>query len=272
MESDRPLLSAALRLAYYSGLAGAALGAWLVRLNPQDAQRYGGQVEVVAQFAKEQSWVVVMCPIIAGLAKAALDRLAQRWTRRILHSLLTDYRANLFVNRAGARHHHRVTLFVWRRVCFWRTWPWCRKRWPWSGWLVPVVRSDHTTQRVRARFLAPDQADRCEGVVGSTWSHQATVTVTDLPGLTKDSDESDIRAYRDKTKCNERWLRSRLADGETLPRSLRGLPIEVNDELRGVVVIDSRDPTGFEADPDGAANFTLIFSSTIGRLLERARI
>lgn len=272
MVKEKPVLTAALKVLYFGSLVGAAAGTWMVRLDPTDAQAYGAEVSSAAAFLRAHSVIVVSLPILAGCAKYALERLMQRWVLHIVHSLLTDYRERIFCNLQGAKHHHRATLFVRKKFAFWRTLPWNRRRHPWSGWLVPIVRSDHATQKMRTKFLAPDQADRSEGVAGKAWSNRGIVTVVGLPSLTEGSSEADIKRYCSETTCNEAWVRKRIASGEALPQSLRGIPIEVLNVLWGVVVLDSRDANAFTEDAVGTANFSLIFSSTIGRLLERARI
>jgi hypothetical protein len=272
MVKDRPIATGVLKLTYYAAMACGAAGAWLVGIDSAALARYGPVVGALAGPVRSNQLVVAIFPPIAALAKALLDRFSVERLHHVIHHVLTDYRRRLFDGLPGATHHHRVTLFVHKKWAFVGTWPWRRKRWPGSGWLVPVTRSDHTTQRVRARFLAPDHADRCEGLAGSTWSARATLTIEQLPMLTKTSAEADIKSYADRTKCDVDWLRQRLREGETLPRALRGFPIEVNGELWGVVVIDSREESPFGEDPKGNASFTLIFLSTISRLVEGARL
>ncbi len=272
MSNEKPVLAAVLKALYFGSLVGASAGAWLVRLSPEEALAYGTQVSKAAEFLRSNSAVVVSLPIVAGGAKYALERLTRSWVRQIIHSLLTDYREKMFGNLPGAKHHHRATLFVHRRFSLWKTLPWKRKRHPWSGWLVPIVRSGHATQKMRTKFLAPDEADLKEGVAGMTWSNRAIVTVIELPNLDSRSNDAEIQRYSLATACQDHWVRNRIKRGESLPSSLRGIPIEVNNNFWGVVVLDSRESNAFTEDPHGTANFSLIFSSTIGRLLERARI
>lgn len=105
-----------------------------------------------------------------------------------------------------------------------------------------------------------------------TWRNRSIVTTPALPTLTVESADDDVKKYCQVTKVSDLWVRKRLGDGETLPRSLRGLPVEVANQLWGVVVLDSMDPDAFSGDPTGARPETRVFSSTIGHLLERAGI
>lgn len=270
MKAKHPVLTFALKTVYIGSLVGAGLGAWLVRLDPAQYQNYPTSIGAIADYVRAHTWAIVLLPGLAGLSKYGLERLERRWVGRMIHALLTEYRRNLFGSLGGAKEEHRATLFVHRGFALWRTLPWSISRHPWSGWLVPVSRSDHTSQRVRARFLAPDRSRKSEGIAGQTWREAAIVTVDKLPELTKLSTASDISDYCRRTHVSESWVRSRLDEGESLPRSLRGLPIEVDNVVWGVVVLDSSREQAFTHDALGTEKFTLIFSSTMGRLLERA--
>lgn len=189
-----------------------------------------------------------------------------------IQSVVSEFSDQMFGSLGGGKDEHRATLFVYRGFAVWRTWPWTFDRHPWSGWLVPVIRSGHTTQKVRSRFLAPDKASNCEGIAGLTWRNRATQTVTGLPQLTEQSPQSDKESYCAKTKIPLEWLNQRLSQRESLPRALRGIPVEVDNRVWGVIVLDSQDPTPFDADVNGQGGLTRMFSFTISKLLERARI
>lgn len=190
----------------------------------------------------------------------------------VIQSTLTQFCDQMFSSLQGGKDEHRATLFVHRRFAFWRTLPWWMDRHPWSGWLVPVVRSGHATQSVRSRFLAPDKAAKCEGIAGITWRQRATQTVTGLPALSNTSPPSDLEAYCRKTNTLMYWLQARLKAGEVPPCALRGIPIEVDNKLWGVIVLDSKEPFPFGVDRTGQGHLTRMFSFTISKLLERARV
>lgn len=269
---DRPVLRWMLGAAYAGALAGAAIGALLMRMQESEYANWGEPVASLARFVRQHPWIVALMPGVAAVARWGSEHLTRSWLLKMVQSLLTDYCDQVFSGQAGAKDDHRATLFVRRQFALKGTFPWSRHRHPFSGWLVPVARSGHTTQNVRARFLAPDRAEKSEGVAGMTWRNRAIVTTPALPKLTSTSVEADIEAYCKLTKITEAWVRKRLEDDEELPLSLRGLPVEVANELWGVVVLDSKDPNAFAADPTGTRPETQVFSSTIGRLLERARI
>lgn len=239
-------------------------------MNDVDLEKYGKLVEYFAHLLQRYSWVIVVLPGTAWLANYFQKRLEANWVRFIIKSTLTQFCDRMFSDLAGGKDEHRATLFAYKKFAFRHTLPWSRHRLPWSGWLVPIARSGHATQSVKTRFLAPDKAARAEGVAGLTWRNRATVTVTDLPLIASAAQATDIQEYCSKTKIAKDWLEMRLAAGDGLPRSLRGIPIEVDNELWGVIVLDSKDPSPFAVDPDGQGPLTRMFTFTISKLLERA--
>lgn len=268
---DMPMLRAGLSVVYFASLILLGIGTWLIRLSDSDLARWGPFVIALAHFVREHSWLGPVLPGVAAAAKLWRERLTRVWLLKLVKSLLSDYCDEIFSGQAGAKDCHRVTLFAYRKFAFWGTRPWTRRRHPWSGWLVPVARSGHATQKVRARFLAPDRASDAEGIAGKAWRHRSMATVTGLPELSSASAPDDIKTYCERTLISEKWATTRLVDGETLPRALRAAPVEVSNHLWGVVVLDSIDPNAFDADPTGTIFSTRVFFSTIGRLLEKEK-
>lgn len=147
---------------------------------------------------------------------------------QVVHEELDDFHDRVFSQtEIDDQHHHRVTLF--RKV----EWVFCRRRWPWSGWLKPVERSGHTSRKTSSIFKAPEAGDGCEGVAGKTWSRKKPVYVTGLPDIV--ADESMIAEYARKTWTPEWWVRKRMPTA----RSFYGIPLEVDNVVWGVVIIDS---------------------------------
>lgn len=265
-------LSKFLTAVYVICLALAAGGTALLRLTPIDLRSYPSLVETFADFCKQYSWAVVVLPVLAGAAKAGAERLRANWLKHVVQSTLTQMADQMFGRHGGATDEHRATLFVHRKFAFWGTFPWKLHRHPWSGWLVPVVRSGHTTQKVRSCFLAPDRAANSEGVAGLVWRKKMTVTVQDLDAITSQSPSSDVSTYISRSLCPEAWVELRLRNGDAVPRALRGIPVEVDNNLWGVIVLDSKHPQPFDADPSGSGDLTRMFSFTLSKLLERARV
>lgn len=192
--------------------------------------------------AREQShiwWQLPLLAILAGLLGLLRKHLGSPWIWSTVKFALDDIRKSAFADgESDGHHYHRVTLFKYVG------WAWCFRRWPWSGWLVPVERSGHTTLSGVSIFKAPDSADNAEGIAGQAWARAKTVRVTDLPDLANSPSLEDISRYAGKT-----WIATENA-GRRLPksRSLMGLPVEVKGRLWGVIVLDSRNPQGIKSD------------------------
>lgn len=151
--------------------------------------------------------------------------------------------------------NHRVTLF--RRKTFsiarYKTSP---KRWPvliksgqhpWSGWLVPVLRSGHTNKNTKTIFWAPDDGKAAEGIAGYCWASDDVEQVYKLPSLSKTSGSRNKTKYADRTKMTEELVDDYLKRGKDLPRSLMGFPLKTSEfEPWGVIVIDSMNAEGID--------------------------
>ena len=173
------------------------------------------------------------------------------WVWAAIHAIFDEVRERAFRYKEGEPvHHHRVTLF--EHVHFWRIWrlwlclwQWKVGRFPWSGWLIPSARSGHTTKSCSTRFLAPDDADRAEGVVGQAWATNSQILVDKLPEVSESSSSTVIAEYATRTFVTPDWVKDRL--GKPLPRSLCGVPIEVEGRIWGVLVLDSRAEDGIKS-------------------------
>lgn len=213
--------------------------------------------------------LVIVAPIAAAISKYLATRLESRWLRSLVQAALNKFADHVFDGLDGDVHHHRATLF--RRVVFhWRYWPWGGGRWPWSGWLIPVSRSGHTTQKSRSFFLAPDDADRAEGVAGKVWVRDDRIAIRDLPSLTRDSPDAIVAEYAKRTWTPEVWIRARLAQNGVLACAFCGFPVEVKGKKWGVLILDSRQADA-QIAPDTdqeLANFQMT-AHVLGKLLER---
>ena len=215
-------------------LIGATFGA-LLKATPDDVTvHFGPDVAKTVVQMQRMAWLVVpvtliSVPVLDGLRSVV--GAPSVW--RVVRDVLDQFRGQLFPNATDDQiHEHRVTLFRFSR------WHFCRRKWPWTGWLLPVERSGHTTQRTNVAFLAPDEADGAEGVAGMTWSRRQIVHVKDLPDLSIDSSDARIAEYARRSWVSEAVVRERMPRA----RSLVGIPVEVRSEVWGVIVVDSRKP------------------------------
>jgi len=172
---------------------------------------------------------------------------------------------------------HRVTLFVYKKWKWW-IWPW-RGLIPWgcwrgpgSGWLVPVARTGHATQRLRAVFLAPDDAVNAEGIAGVCWRIGAIVYQPDLPDMSGvGKNDPIVKTYCEKSFTPEPLVKRRLRKNESLPRALAALVIKEKSKPWGVVVLDSQKPDGIKSDTEHQMAYELVRKLTTA-LLENSEI
>jgi hypothetical protein len=187
-------------------------------------------------------WPVVFVLTIS--ATAADKKFCDRWGYDAVKEMLEALREKGFPANTDQVHYHRVTLF--RR----KQWHLCWRMWPWSGWLIPVARSGHTTLNPRTSFLAPgDDPDKAEGIAGRCWSTKNVVLVPGegskilLPDLhamgpkSRDTYAPKIE-YAKATFVSVDWVMKKQPHS----RSFLGIPVVVMGEPWGVIVVDSQMP------------------------------
>jgi hypothetical protein len=202
-------------------------------------------------------WLLPLLIIVSGVLGLLRKLIGPPWLWHTVHSYLDTFRDEAFeVGPDDDLHHHRVTLF--RHV----GWCWRFAKWPWSGWLVPVERSGHTTQSSISVFKAPDDADNAEGVAGRTWARRRIMMVSNLPDLGAETSEDALKRYCEATGISVDWARKRRPRA----RSFCGMPVEVKGQLWGVIVLDSRSPNGIKAESQLSYR---PLGKYLGKILER---
>lgn len=199
--------------------------------------------DTVVWAQKAAGWAVPIGALTVFLTKGICTAIGPPWTWRAVQRVLNEHRLVAFdVHDGDPVHHHRVTLFKrmrWEaclRPCTYWAWGW--KRWPLDGWLIPVARSGHTTQRTDVIFMAPDDAENAEGVAGQTWACDQVLVINDLPDVSNDPTNENITDYAKRSFLSEDWVRKRMGKRQ-LSRSLCGIPLEVRGERWGVLILDS---------------------------------
>lgn len=232
------------------GLVVTCLGA---SLEVDPSQVAFGQT-VVRQLRASAGTGLPVAAILMGLAEVGRRAVGEPYRWRGVHQALDELRDHVFGGHDDdPLHYHRVTLFKYHQ---WRP---CLRKWPWSGWLVPVERSGHTTQSVSVRFKAPDEADQAEGVAGATWSRMSTVRVSGLPELGDHPTRDQVHEYADETFVSRDWVEDHLPTC----RSLCGIPVEVNGKPWGVIVLDSRSPKPIKKEYDPEFRMVAGFLSSL---------
>lgn len=223
----------------------------------------------------EAWWLLLLLSGIAGSSKIICSHIGAPWVWRTVQTTMDELYKHAFRSNADPSHHHRVTLFKHKlcrlRISPWRLvyWPWGRGRGPCSGWLVPVARSGHTTQRTKTVFLAPDDADAAEGIAGLAWSCNKMIPMSNLPDLYTDKQDAAIQTYAEKTWLAPNLVKKRIEKRLSHARSYLGIPIEVKGNRWGVLVLDSRSPDGIRPPDNLSYDAYKVMAKFLERLLER---
>lgn len=200
---------------------------------------------VIREVHEHATLLIVAFMLTILIAQFIKERTGNPWAWRITEDLIDELRRHCISDAYQDEpvHHHRVTLFRFQHFKLWPVFG--RKgmicgswRFPWTGWLVPISRSGHTTQRTKAVFLVPDDADAAEGVAGQTWICKSTLTTQELPEPSLD-DTGSISSYAQGSWVSVEFVRNQIANGKLLPRCMTGIPVEKDNKAWGVIVIDS---------------------------------
>ena len=129
---------------------------------------------------------------------------------------------------------------------------------------MPVERSRHMARRSKACFRVTDDG-QVEGVAGRTYLQNECILLECLPDVLGDGALRTcspvlkrwffrvfkpealltgkqlrvVKAYAKSTWCPEKRILRRRLCNHPLPRSLCGLPVEVDGRIWGVIVVDS---------------------------------
>jgi transcriptional regulator with GAF, ATPase, and Fis domain len=140
---------------------------------------------------------------------------------------------------------------------------------PFSGWLVPVARSGHTTKKIKSSFLAPDDADAAEGFAGQAWSMNQTVFQDGLKSINASSCEDDVLDYANRTWVGTWWVDLKRKEKKPMCKALCGIPISVSGELWGVLVVDSTKPKAI-LDPNSVTTQVMQLEFILGKVIKGA--
>ena len=202
--------------------------------------------------------------------------IGEPWLWDCIKGILSGFQKEAFsdVGEGELADHHRITLYRYYSFYLWPRrrgafllWPWGWGNYPWSGWLIPMVRAGPESAGATV-FLASD-AQRFDGVCGAAYFQQsATLEVAGLPEITKGSSEADIKNYALRTFASEELVKRRLRRDHPCARYFLAHRIEVQFKKWGVLMID----TMAEKIPTPTVNqhrFKQI-KDVLGHLLRRA--
>ncbi len=241
-------------LAFVSAVTTATLKADVKTSTAQFGPYIGGALALW----QANAWVIILVSTSAIIIfNFALRLIGEPWRWNAIQLVLDKFRDRVYLESfpKDPIHHHRVTLF--KHVQFSAR----INAWPWSGWLVPMARSGHTNQKSNSIFMAPDDADKAEGVAGIAWASKCTESISQLPEIDASSNHSLLLEYSKATNIDVKAVKLRVQRRRPNPRSLIAIPIEVNNRVRWIIVLDSRRPDDLLAIAEAAAtSYTPIIS------------
>ncbi len=227
----------ALRAGQVIALIVAAIIGLLLRPVPEQWPEFA---QSAAPVARDLGWMLPVCAVYLAVAERASTYLKSPQTWAAIDSFLDNLQKHFF--KEGNLHDHRVTLF--KRATWnwdWHTWHLRgqKKRWPWSGWFVPVARSGYA-KRSSTRFWASEaESSAAEGIPGRVWVEGPRV-IDKLPDLKINSSDDNLSKYAKETRVSKEWLQQRIRENKPCARSFCGIPVEVNGKFWGVIVMDSQ--------------------------------
>lgn len=241
--------------------AGMAISTFLLnfkRSDPAFTNWPSGLLDLLVTIQGYSHWLLGITLLVWFVWQWRLKS-AKNWVT--VKSLLGFMRDKVFQEQDGEpKNHHRVTLFVFTRY-----------RWRYgsikqsllrlfidneqSGWLVPICRAGHLTQKSHAVFEVNDSG-HYQGVCGKAWATCQVHRIGGLPKVTGSSAPSVLDSYARATECTKESIRSRISmggsdkDGSVIPRSIGAIPIVTDNSSapKYVLVVDSRKGDGVPED------------------------
>lgn len=241
-------------LAFISAVTTASLKADSKTTTTQ----YGAFIGAAIDILQSNSWIILfLAPCMIMLLGIILRWIGEPWRWNAIQIALDSLRDHVYKQefKGEPYDYHQVTLF--KHV------PFSLRLilWPWSGWLVPMARSGHTNQNRISVFKAPDNADNAQGVAGLAWRSKETEVISGLPEITRASCDEQISQYAIDTNVSKAFVNRRIDKNRSNPRSLIAIPIEVNNRVKWIVVLDSRSPRDLREIAEAAASsYTPIIS------------
>jgi hypothetical protein len=136
------------------------------------------------------------------------------------------------------RYEYRVTIFRTTWGCWFS---WSLRRWPWQTCLKCIARAGPMEEKNPWFWVFPDEA-KCEGVAGAAWYRKEPVDPINLP------------KWGDDPHSQKQYAAAGMMSVETAKRlnvksrCIAAVPIMIDGEAWGVLVLDSRKSGGVKED------------------------
>lgn len=145
-----------------------------------------------------------------------------------------------------------------------------------SGWLVPVIRSDHDDSSCLKGtvFAVPrGDLDAYEGLGAAAFRKSETIVRIKLPKASSSTNETNRIKYANKSNCPigmvDVMINSRSSLDVVLPRTVGAIPLQnSNGGKWGVLVFDSRNADAFPGNVNSALLLNGLFETTINGMVK----
>ncbi|WP_196138764.1 hypothetical protein [Aliikangiella sp. G2MR2-5] len=251
-------------------------------MNPTDNESWPEFGRYFVGFVHKYQWYFFLLIITLVVLGFFIKKLAgDEWAWNRLQFLIDAYQEKVFKKFSDdPRHFHRVTLFQYQKFrwrlgtrpgrfenkLFHKIWPYKKESHPLSGWLVPVLRSGHTTQKASSVFLCNKDHAVAEGIAGMIFIRSGTTVTQPLPVPSQSAGKKEIKKYCTESSITIDRYYQMFRNGQPPPATIGGFPIEKNGKLWGVLVLDSTSETG--VDTSSIDDYSILIS-LIGQILER---
>lgn len=232
----------------------------VMKASPEEiASRLGAIGRYVgAALTAVQEWAWLLIPLLlvfawtlSGVKKHYGD--PEIWKE--IQKLIDSIRSEVFGKVQGYQHHYRVTLYKYHHLCLTK---------PRLAWLLPVVRSGHTSKNDVREFSVDRRKAGCaKGVAGRAWESEGAIHIEQLPDIISNDDEELLREYARLTNVDVEDLMKKKSHSQ----SFWAVRVEKKGEPWGVLVIDTIAPQVSKKNADEAFSHSAQFLSL---LLQRA--
>ena len=192
-----------------------------------------------------QAAIVTVSSTVVGVLAIALKCIGSPKDWKRIHRMLENFHSETFSHLDDTdqpSEHHRVTMYRWKRWCLFPGpgwWPWRNGVYPWSGWLIPIVRVGSTNPGKTIFLAKSGNKDEFEGVAGAAYvSVSGDLPIEDLPNTLR-ADKKTLANYAQKGFVSIEWLERRVTRNQPCARCFRAVRLEVNNKPWGVMMIDT---------------------------------
>lgn len=225
----------------------------------------GTPIEPVVLALQKRAYLIYpffsVVALVASVAIPFLIRARRFWAA--IHDVLDEIQKHVFADLPDLpEDEKRVTLFKHCTFCpTYKKWPW-----RWRNWMVAIERSGQATRSNISMFHASMEAPGdAEGFAGRSWAQNLILTPKEALPFVDASNPKDLKSYAALSHVTADSCREWLSRRKKLPAGICGIPVEVQNQRWGSLVIDAS--VAIPTDRRALRLYS-VFASIVGKLLE----